>query len=73
MPVISKLFLDPYMEFYSRQSPTVDLGANLNEGRAGGRLLYMWDKFSVAAHLYQPFASENRDQLAGLLVIGGFF
>jgi hypothetical protein len=73
IPVAAKLYADPYVEFYARQSSNPDLGASLNEGRAGGRLAYSLAKFSLAAHLYLPFASENRDKLAGLFVVGGLF
>ena len=72
LPVLSRLYVDPYLEFYSRQSSNEELGTTLNEGRAGGRLLYTWDKFSAAAHVYQPFASLN-NSLAGLVVLGGVF
>jgi hypothetical protein len=72
VPVSSQLYIDPYVEFYSRQSSNDNLGTNLNEGRAGGRLLFTWQKFSAAAHVYQPIASLN-NSLAGLFVVGGVF
>lgn len=66
--------LDPYAEFYSRESRDPDLGPSMTEGRLGLRTQWLKGSWNVAALVYHPVnRKEAHGDVEGLLVVGGVF
>ncbi len=66
--------LDPYAEFYSRESRDPDLGPTMTEGRLGLRTQWLKGSWNVAALIYHPVnRKEAHGDIEGLLVVGGVF
>lgn len=68
--LIPGLFLDPFAEFFARQSRSPDLGRSTNEARAGLRLIYATEDFSSSVLVYESFRQR---EVQGLLVLWGRF
>lgn len=66
--------VDPYAEFYLRESRSADLGPSMKEGRAGVRAQWLPGGWNLAALIYHPInRAEAHGDVEGLLVIGGQF
>lgn len=68
------LNLDPYAEFYTRDSRSADLGPSMTEVRLGLRTQWVQGGWNVAALMYHPFdRHDTHGDIEGLLVVGGIF
>ncbi|MDG0817372.1 hypothetical protein [Bdellovibrio svalbardensis] len=66
--------LDPYAEFYSRESRSPDLGPSMTEARFGLRSQWLRGSWNVAALVYHPVNRKvTQGDVEGLLVVGGVF
>ncbi|QDK37492.1 hypothetical protein [Bdellovibrio sp. NC01] len=72
-PMVS-VNIDPYAEFYLRESRSADLGPSMKEGRVGVRTQWLPGSWNLAALIYHPInRTEAHGDIEGLLVIGGQF
>lgn len=72
--VASHLFVDPYAEFFIRDSRSADLGPSMTQGRGGIRGLWATDSWTVAALVYHNLKKdESSAPIEGLFVVGGDF
>lgn len=72
-PFSKGLYLDPYLEYFTRQSEAADLGPALSEFRGGLRGLWIWKSWTVSGMIYRNFSSQERGSIEGLFVVGGIF
>lgn len=68
-----KLYLDPFVEGYTRNSPTPDLGRDTNQLRVGLRTLKVIDSWMVSLLVYQSFVQDETPHEEALFVFGGSF
>ncbi|WP_374079854.1 hypothetical protein [Bdellovibrio bacteriovorus] len=70
----SHLYIDPYAEFFARESRSPDLGPSTTQGRAGVRTMWQNNSWTVAALVYRNFKQhESSSSVEGLFVVGGNF
>lgn len=70
----SHLYIDPYAEFFARESRSADLGPSMTQGRAGIRTLWQNNSWTVAALVYHGLKqNESSAPVEGLFVVGGSF
>jgi hypothetical protein len=68
------VYIDPYGEFYIRESRSDDLGPSMTQWRLGVRSQWATQSWTVAALVYHNFnKSINSAPVEGMLVIGGGF
>lgn len=71
---VTSVNLDPYAEFYLRESRSADLGPSMTEFRLGLRTQWLAGGWNVAALIYHPFDRKDaHGDVEGLMVIGGVF
>lgn len=68
-----KSIVDPYIELYSRRSPTADLGRDTDQVRLGVRGIYFFGTWFTQLLVYQSFEKHERDHEEALFVFGGEF
>lgn len=72
--VASQVYVDPYAEFFLRESRSADLGPSITQGRAGVRALWATSSWTVAGLLYHNLKqNDGSAPLEGLFVVGGNF
>lgn len=70
----SHLYIDPYAEFFARESRSPDLGPSMTQGRVGVRTMWRSDSWTVAALVYHGLKqNESSAPVEGLFVVGGSF
>ncbi|MNK22759.1 hypothetical protein D3C87_410400 [compost metagenome] len=72
-PLGNGIYLDPYGEYFNRQSQTADLGPTITEIRGGLRALWQSSAWTVSGMVYRNFSSQERGSFEGLFVVGGVF
>jgi len=64
------LYVDPYLEFFVRHTPDINLGVETSEPRLGLRMIFAKNSWSTSALIYEAFRER---EVEGLFVFGGLF
>ncbi len=65
--------IDPYVEIYTRRSPSADLGRDTEQARLGVRGIYQFNLWSAQILVYKSFVNHERAHEEVLFVLGGEF